>query len=178
MSKFQEPYKVVVEIVIHFLSVLMPLIIWWVSGENIKTSKHALVWIYEKIFLTFVKLVSCEEITNTRGARRSGVGQEGEGGREGSVSAFHSVSVRRKRLPFHAAGLHLILGRGVVSWCSIKSLMRGSTFWGRGHLLDTKAGGINEEKKVWLPAHDPNWLPPCPILFPTQRFPARGCSRV
>lgn len=83
----------------------MPLIIWWVSGENIKTSKHALVWIYEKIFLTFFKLVSCEEITNTRGARRSGVGQEGEGGREGSVSAFHSVSTGRQRSPLRTASL-------------------------------------------------------------------------
>lgn len=68
-------------------------------------------------FMLFFKVyLKVEEITDTCGAcLRGGMGSEGEGRREGSVSAFHSVSVRRKRLPFHAAGLHLILGRGVVS---------------------------------------------------------------
>lgn len=60
-----------------------------------------------------------------RGMFTDGVGQEGYGGREGNVSAFHSLSVEIQRTPLHTASLHMILGRAA----GVRGT-RGRTSWG------------------------------------------------
>lgn len=75
-------------------------------------------------------------------------GQLGRGkvGRQGHLFTIHSMSAGRERDPLHIASLHVISGRRTASMSCPGFSVRGSTPWGRGHLIDRNTSRVYEEK--------------------------------